>query len=258
MMMAENKSRGAHGLWVLNAILSYVPLAAVAISWFFLPDRVPTHFGWSGRVSRWGGKGEWLLAACALTGLFVLISFLLRHGLFANVSESVNASDAEDGGDDSPSLSEQTGRKPQLLILIFIQIVVEAMMIWGIAAVLSRGGTEDIGGSSVVRAVCASIGVILMCLGSAIPLFARTQLIDLHIPWLNAGYEDQRRLRRFTGILAFCCGLVILLLSILLQATPAVTVSTLVLLVIPGIAAILYSRKLSPVTKVTNEIKAAK
>ena len=57
-------------LWILMLL----PLAATAIALFYLPDQVPAHYGFSGKVDRWGSKYETLVfpILSVLTGLFLL------------------------------------------------------------------------------------------------------------------------------------------------------------------------------------------
>ncbi len=68
-----NRSRFEIVLEALAAAALVVMFVVVGVSWGDLPDRIPTHFGPSGRPDSWGGKDSiWLLP-----GLGVLVYGLL-------------------------------------------------------------------------------------------------------------------------------------------------------------------------------------
>ena len=46
---------------VLLWILMLLPLVATVVALFFLPDRIPAHYGFDGTVDRWGSKYETLV-----------------------------------------------------------------------------------------------------------------------------------------------------------------------------------------------------
>ena len=59
---------------ILLWILMLLPLVATVVALFYLPDRIPAHYGFSGEVDRWGSKYETLVfpVLSIVTGLVML------------------------------------------------------------------------------------------------------------------------------------------------------------------------------------------
>jgi uncharacterized membrane protein len=63
--------------------------------WKKIPDLIPTHFGLSGKVDDWGGKGSlWLLPGIG-AGLYALITFVSRFPHTFNYPWPITPTNAE-------------------------------------------------------------------------------------------------------------------------------------------------------------------
>ena len=65
----------------LERILGIISVLGVFISWIYLivswtglPNKIPTHFDFSGRVDSWGGKGSLLIAPIFMSVLYIILT----------------------------------------------------------------------------------------------------------------------------------------------------------------------------------------
>lgn len=239
----ESKTNDSKLLWAINSILSFIPLFAGTAAWFFLPDRVPVHFNLQGDVDRWGGKWEWLLTTCLITGLCLFISFLLHAGFFTS-------GDEEDVESETPDIQYKNGMKKSILVLICIQVLLDILIVWQIFRLILKEQTvfssEDVSGISVT---CAAIGAAMILAGNIMPLTTEMQFMNINIPWFKLSFERRLYLRKFAGRMTVICGLIILTSSLLISSSVTISLSTFSLLIIPGVASCLYGLRLARSSK---------
>jgi len=67
----------------------------VAVHWPDLPDRIPLHFGFSGRANRWGNKaGIWFVPGVS-AGFYLLMTLVSRNQALVNLPISVDREQPE-------------------------------------------------------------------------------------------------------------------------------------------------------------------
>ena len=75
--MSENKNKDMRFVTIIGAVLSMINLIAGLIAYPYLPDKVPTHWNFSGEVDGWGTawEGAFLMPLIFL-GVFLLLIIL--------------------------------------------------------------------------------------------------------------------------------------------------------------------------------------
>lgn len=68
-----------NGLFMLTVILQVILLALVAFIYPTLPERIPTHFGFSGTVTAWGEKSTILLLPAISLICHLIMVWMARH-----------------------------------------------------------------------------------------------------------------------------------------------------------------------------------
>lgn len=74
---------------ILALVLVAGTFLFLILSWSHIPDRIPAHYGASGVVDRWGGKGELLFCPIVSACLYALITLCERHPSIWNTGVTV-------------------------------------------------------------------------------------------------------------------------------------------------------------------------
>ena len=78
------------GLAALTAMLLHL-----IISWPNLPERIPTHFGFSGQPDAWGGKGSLLAIPIIVTVMYILLGLLRKIPHYYNYAVTITEKNAQ-------------------------------------------------------------------------------------------------------------------------------------------------------------------
>lgn len=202
-------------------ILMFLPLLAVMVALWFLPDQIPAHFGIDGQADRWGSKYETLVypASSIVMGVIMLIT--------AKVS-----SKQEGNGKNNEKIT---------IILGIVSLLVFNVMT-GYFLYVDFTLTEDISAVSVDlnSVMFAVLGVSLIVLGNVMPKLKRNSLIGVRTSKTLSSETVWRKSQRFGGICMIVGGAGVVITSIFTRSTLCMAVSLGIILAV-ALACVIYS-----------------
>lgn len=185
--------------------LSVLSSAAMALSWFFLPDRLPLHWNYAGQVDSWGGRNNILWMAALPLGMAILLRLLPRidplrdsHRRHAEVWESLS-----------------------LVLCLGLSALGWVTVAAGLGLPVET--------STLVRLV---IGLLLAGLGNSLGKLRRNWFFGIKTPWTLASEESWRLTHRKGGFVFVGLGL-LYLASALVPSGPALN---LILGIVTGLS----------------------
>jgi uncharacterized membrane protein len=200
-------------------------LAATALLWPRLPERVPVHWGISGEVDRYGSRWELvLLGPVLLAGLWLLLSLVRRIDPKASAPLEPDAPPAEAGALDAA-----------------VAIVLALFAVLHLVLLLQAAGLALVG--PLLHALWISAFMVLLgnVLGRVRPNF----FVGIRTPWTLSDDQVWRRAHRLGGRLLFASGLSAALLCAVLRPGPALGVAAGLLgasLLVPAAASFFWWR----------------
>jgi uncharacterized membrane protein len=178
--------------------------ALAALSWHAVPDRIPVHWGISGRPDRWGGRFEGLLLL-PLVGLLTYLVLLLAPRI-----DPGRANYASFAG------AYGTVRLVVLLSMLALQVVM---------VLAARGHSVD-----VATLVPLIVGAMFVVLGNLFGKLRPNWFIGIRTPWTLSSKRSWDRTHHAGGWL-------FILFGFLLMSTALARTTWLIITVIGVIAA---------------------
>ena len=157
---------------VTAAILSLIGTVA---AYFYLPDTIPLHWDFEGRVDNWGPRWSILALGCLPLGVALLMAWLPRI---------------------DPRREAYAKHAKTYEILQVVLVLVMTGLVW-ITVAAALGSKVDV--SLAVRIL---IGVLFIVMGNYLGRLKRNYFVGIKTPWALADDEVWRRTHR-RGALVF-------------------------------------------------------
>jgi uncharacterized membrane protein len=93
--MGEGRSRAQWFFEGLSLLLVIFMFAMVAVHWQQFPDRVPTHFSFSGKPNGWRGKGLLLILPGIAAAIWLVMTLAQRYQRLINIPFTVDRDSLE-------------------------------------------------------------------------------------------------------------------------------------------------------------------
>ncbi len=196
----------------LFKILTRLPFTVTLTAFFFMPDTVPVHFNMNNQVDRWGSKYE----------LLILPAVILVIGtVFMLAAKYVKAK--EKNGNNNYN--------------VFITASVVILAIFNVltyfALYIAFMGLQDLDTSKVdlFSLITLLFGFAFIIIGNVIPKAKMNHLLGLRTKWSMSSEEAWKKSQRFSGYSAIITGLLMIVLSFVLNGSACLFVMLIVLLV---------------------------
>lgn len=204
-------------------IIFLAPAVYLAIIWNTIPDTVPLHFDMEGTGDRYGSKNELLFVAGLLTGINILMYFLLSN--IYRIDPKKYAAENKD----------------RLLRLAFAISV----FLSGILCVVIYSISNASSGFSL-RLTLAGVGLLFCIIGNYMTNIKPNYFAGFRLPWTLENENNWRKTHQLGGKIWFVGGLVIALVSLFVPEKAAYSVFiilTLIITLIPVIYSFLLFKK---------------
>lgn len=215
----------------LSRISAFLPLAITLIWLQFLPDRVPLHYDFSGRIDRWGSKWENLLLPGIVLVMGLVFYLVERFGLRAAKADEKRRAHAE------------ANAKVLWIVMLassFMFSVLQCALLYGAAK--SAAGMLVQTDLPLNRVTVSCLCLMLIVLGNFMPRSRMNSAVGFRCGWTMYNDVTWQRSNRFAGYAIMLEGLVTGLLCLFLPDTWAVPVFLLAL--IPTlVVSLIYARR---------------
>ena len=207
-------------------ILTFSPIIISLFALPFLPNKIPSHYGFEGDVARWGSKYESLI----LPLLTLLFSFIM--GSLMNNSKQNNYS----------------RRNIETLLITSNSCLVLFDFLCFFFLYLNLRQIDDIGKGSVDfnKFIFLSIGVVMIISGLIMPKTKMNSYIGLRTPWSTKNEKVWLRSQKFGGFIAIVSGILIIVASFL-NSTTNTYIWIIIIFVISLIIDVYFTYKISKI-----------
>lgn len=177
--------------WILW-FLSIAPSLVMYLAWQRIPETIPTHYNFSGEVDDWGNKSMllWLVPGLSLF-IYLLLLFLPLIDPKMRMSEM--------------------GHKYFSLRLLIQGVISYILIILQYTAYSKETG--------FVNLLFPALAIFLMILGNYLQAIRPNYFIGIRTPWALQDEKNWQLTHRFGGRLYFAGGLLLFLLSLLINAS---------------------------------------
>lgn len=174
---------------VLMWVVSLLPFVLVALAWPYLPERVPTHWGFNGQVDGWSSPASlWLL--CAISPILSLgLQFLPRLDPKRENYEKFQ------------SRYDFFGPLVPVLLLLCVAVTLSESL-WP-------------GRINVSRTIGMMIGVLFLIIGNLMGKIKTNWFMGVRTPWALSDPDVWNKTQRLGGWVFFLSGLSAVILSLL-------------------------------------------
>lgn len=210
--MMKNKK-----ILLLTSVMLLLPIIVGVFLWGQLPEKMPTHWGFSGQIDGWSGK------AFAVFGTPILL--LMFHWITAALV-FLDARNRE--------------QSEQAINLVFFIFPVLSWISSGMIYAASMGIEMN-----MTTWMEVLLGVLFLIMGNYFPKMKRNYTMGIRVPWTVSNEENWVKTHRFGGKVWVAGGLV-MLMSAFLPADISVSVliaAIVVIAVVPIAYSYLYYRK---------------
>lgn len=204
---------------ILQYVVGVLPLALVLFFWSRIPDSIPAHYTFTGQVDRWGSKNELLI----LPAVALFAAFLADYAAASRVKRG------------QPEIARSL-RLPAFLVQGLI------LLFTAFSVYTAYGQIEELFSREEPWLVSPVnwVGIVLVVLGAVMPFVPRNQFFGLRTSWTLESDTVWRKSQRFGGLIAMISGVVLLVLSTMLQSDIYLVV-TIVVVLLMTIATVIYS-----------------
>ncbi|WP_043617984.1 SdpI family protein [Ensifer sp. ZNC0028] len=98
---------------------------------------------------------------------------------------------------------------------------------------------------SMSRVIAFGLGLLSIAVGNVLPKSQPNGLAGIRLPWTVADNANWRATHRLAGLLMVCAGIALALLALVMSTGPALAVATIAAMLLPIVAATLYSYRLA-------------
>jgi uncharacterized membrane protein len=82
-------------LEIMSAVFLIVYFLILCLSWTKLPDIIPTHFDFAGKINGYGSKGTLFILMPVVVGLYILFTILVKFPHIYNYAVDITEENAE-------------------------------------------------------------------------------------------------------------------------------------------------------------------
>ena len=202
-------------------ILTRLPLTVTLLSFLFMPDTVPVHFGINNQIDRWGSKYELLILPLLIIVIGVMFLLTAKY-LDKN----------EQNGSNNFNVCTTIGMAVLLMfnVLTYYTLYISFM------------GFQDLEAVQIdlFNLVAFLLGLVIVIIGNIMPKAKMNSLLGLRTKWSMSSEEAWKKSQRFGGYSAIITGLIMMVLSVVLNGSIGLFISILLLLAM-GIVDTIYS-----------------
>ena len=166
-------------VYCMYYILMFLPLAVTVISLFFLPDRIPAHYGSDNQVTRWGSKYETLIFPAET---------LICGAIMTAVAKSAAKKDAE------------TNENSVLIIGIAVLLLFNLMTFYFLLADFRQIRNLSDMPVDITGLVFCYLGTAIILCGIFMPKLKRNSMIGLRTKWSMKNEVTWEKSQKFGGI----------------------------------------------------------
>ncbi len=173
----------------LLLIFTILPLLVAVIALFFLPDRIPAHYGPNFVVDRFGSKYEILilpLIILAMGAVFLITSFAIKQETALKVALNIELA----------------------FLLFFNALCYYLLYIQGKGLKFLR--SETIG---FERFLLLGFGIFFIYIGNLMPMVRKNSFIGLRTTWSKKNDTVWKKCQLFCGISMIATGVICLILA---------------------------------------------
>lgn len=200
---------------MLTSLVILLPMFVGLAMWNRLPERMPTHFNFSGEVDDYSSR------LFAIVGLPL---FILTMHLFCSF---VLRADPK-----KQNISEK-------LVQLTLWICPAVSLFVGISMYLSALGYLF----NINRFVSVFVGLLFVVMGNYLPKCRPNYTMGIRIPWTLADEENWNHTHRFAGYVWIVVGLVVTAFAFFGGLNHALTVLLIAAVVSPAVYSYLYAKK---------------
>ena len=208
-MFKENKKT----LFITCAVI-LLPIIAGLLLWDRLPDRIPTHWGASGEVDGWSGKG---FAVFAMPALMLGIQLLC---FFATASDP-----------------KRGNIRRKFLSMVLWIIPVLSVMTSCISYAVALGAQIR-----VEQVIPGFIGLMFVIIGNYMPKFQQSYTMGIRLPWTLSSEENWNRTHRFGGKIWALGGIGVLFCTLMGWGMASIVILAVVVIVPTVYSYVLYRK----------------
>ncbi len=202
-------------------LLTRLPLLVTLTTFFFMPDEVPVHFGLNNQFDRWGSKYELLILPFTIIVIGIIFLLIAKY-LDKN----------EDNGSNNFNVCTTVG----IAVLAMFNVMTYFILY------ISFMGTQDLESVQIdfFSLMTFLIGFVVIVIGNVMPKAKMNSLLGTRTKWSMSSEEAWKKSQRFSGYCALVTGLIIIILSLVLNGSVSMFISVLLLLSM-GIVDTVYS-----------------
>lgn len=201
---------------IITSLITILPIFAGLVMWDRLPDKLPTHWNFSGEIDSWSSKPF---------AIFFIPLFMLAMHLICTVSTSIDPK------------NQGVNSKIFTLVLWVCPVLSLLCMTATYAAALGY----DV---RVEFIIPLFMGVIFLIIGNYLPKCKQNYTIGIKIPWTLNDEENWSKTHRFAGLVWTACALVVIIGAFFKKAVVFTTfVPIAVMVLAPMIYSYIYYRK---------------
>lgn len=202
-------------------LLTRLPLLVTLTTFFFMPDEVPVHFGINNQIDRWGNKYELLTLPFIIIAIGIMFFLIAKH-LDKN----------EQYGSNNFNVCTTIG----IAILAMFNVMTYYILY------ISFMGFQDLESVQIdfLSLMAFLMGFVVIVIGNVMPKAKMNSLLGLRTKWSLSSEEAWKKSQRFGGYSAIVTGLIMIVLSLVLNGSICLFISVL-LLIVMGIVDTAYS-----------------
>ena len=182
-------------------ILMYLPLVIALITLPYLPEKIPTHYGFNNQVDRWGSKYEALL--------FPIINLFM--GYFLLGMANLAAKKEEHG---------ENNKKVTIIVGILLLILFNTLNIYSLYTSFNKIENLSTVSLDMNQLVFIIIGVLMIVTGNIMPKLKINSMIGLRTHWSMKNEVTWKKSQHIGGISFIVGGIIIIGISIAMKGTP--------------------------------------
>lgn len=205
----------------LFKILTRLPFTVTLIAFFFMPDTVPVHFNMNNQVDRWGSKYELLILPAVILVIGIVFMFAAKY---------------------LKAKEEHGNNNYNVFITASLVILAIFNVLTYFTLYIAFMGIQDLDASKVdlFSLITLLFGFAFIIIGNVMPKVKMSHFLGLRTKWSMSSEEAWKKSQRFSGYSAIITGLIMIVLSFVLNGSVCLFAMLIALLVM-AIADTVYS-----------------
>lgn len=183
-----------------------VIMSLVAIS--ILPDKIPIHFGISGKADSWGSR--YFL-------IFFVIIYAILEGIFELGLTRVQKDIEKEDKDETAQKKKNLIKNLSFTGILTVTILLMTEVVYIIIAYRSGNSNEGLKQSGIVKATIMILSAFMLLLGNYMPKCKRNQFIGIRTRWSLKSNENWNKMQKAGGILLIITGVINLVFACFLN-----------------------------------------